>query len=195
MQWIPRQYGKYILTPVRIWVCRIFITLTTLFIAVGGSNMFENIPEIYQVIAMCAVVVIAWIGVIQYSEFTQHIKKNIGAPEAKLKQAQEFAVIPYLVIPVLFGAVSVIGGLFITDYAIVHGYVAGTEEICACAIIASVVANCILDKGIVSHIGDTVYFRTIENKVVKKAEEFPGLAGLSDEDKKLIAIIKAVKNQ
>lgn len=190
MQWIPRQYGKYILSNIYLWTGRIVLTIVSAFAVIRGLNMFAHIPEINIVIAMCAVAVIGWIGLIQYSKYVQHIKANVDAPEAKQKQAKEFAFIPYLIIPVIFGAISVFAGLWVADYTAVKGYFAGAEEITAIAITASIIVNCILAKYLVNHIGDAVYFATIENKVAKVAEEFPQI---SEEDMKLLAVLKQLK--
>lgn len=190
MQWIPRQYGKYILSNIYLWTGRIVLTIVSAFAVIRGLNMFEHIPEINIVIAMCAVAVIGWIGLIQYSKYVQHIKANVDAPEAKQEQAKEFAFIPYLIIPVIFGAISVFAGLWVADCTAVKGYFAGAEEITAIAITASIIVNCILAKYLVNHIGDAVYFATIENKVAKVAEEFPQI---SEEDMKLLAVLKQLK--
>ena len=190
MQWIPRQSGKYILSNIYIWTGHIFLMIVSVFATIRGLNMFENIPEINNVSAMCAVAVIGWIGLIQYSKYVQHIKANIDASETKFKQAKEFAFIPYLIIPVIFGAISVFAGLWVADYTAVRGYFAGAEEIAVIAIVASIIVNCILSKYLVNHIGDAVYFATIENKVAKAVEEFPPV---SEEDMKLIAVLKQLR--
>lgn len=188
MQWLPLQCGRYIISPLATWMFRIAITLVSAFAFIGGINMFENIPEIYITIAMCAIAMVAWVGIIQYSKFEQHIKKNIGTE--KEDPARKFAVIPYFVIPVLFGAISVIVALFVTNWVIGRGYVATEEDIAIVAIVATIVANCVLDKALVSHIGDTVYFKTIEDKVAQVAEEFPKI---SKEDMEILNAIKKLK--
>ena len=91
MQWIPRQSGMYILSNIYIWTGHIFLMIVSVFATIRGLNMFENIPEINNVIAMCAVAVIGWIGLIQYSKYVQHIKAHIDSSETKFKHAKEFA--------------------------------------------------------------------------------------------------------
>ena len=153
--------------------------------------MFTNIPELYTVMGLCAVAVVAWIGLVQYSRYQQHIKNNLTASEAKLNAAKEFAFIPYLIVPVLFGALAVAGALWVADFTAVHGYFTGAEELAGVALVSTIAIYCVLSKYLVSHIGDAVYFATIENKVAEVVEEFPNL---SEEDKELLKLLKKLKS-
>lgn len=190
MQWIPRQYRSYILSNIYLWMGRLALTIASLYCFIGGTSMFTNVPEIYTVIAMCAVAVLGWVGLVQYSRYVQHIKDNLNASETKQKQAKEFAFIPYLVVPVIFASVAVLGGLWVADYTAVHGYLHGTEEIAVVAMVATVVIDCVLQKYLVNHIGDAVYFTTIENRVAEAVEEFPAL---TEEDREILKVLRMLK--
>ena len=191
MQWIPRQYRSYVLSNIYLWMGRLALSFVSVYTLIGGSSMFTNIPEIFTVIGLCALAVVAWIVLVQYSKWQQHIKSNVNSSEAKQQAAKDFAFIPYLVIPVLFGAVAVTGGLWVADLCAVKGWFSGVEEIAVVAVIASVVIDCVLGKYLVSHVGDAVYFATIENKVAEVVEEFPGI---SEEDKELLRLLKKLKS-
>lgn len=160
-----RQKGKVIESDYRLVVLRILFSMTPIFVFIGGEKMFANIPEIETAICLAAAAVIGWILCVQYSKYIQHKKKHVNDE----KYNESFAVIPYFIVPVLFGALGVVCGLWVGDYLSVKGYIAGPEEIIAVVIGASVIAYAVLDHYIVSHVGDAVYFQTIEADIVKSA--------------------------
>lgn len=127
--------------------------------------MFANVPEIEIAVCLAAAAVIGWILCVQYSKFIQHKKAHVNDEKFK----ENFAVVPYFIVPVLFGSLAVICGLWVGDYLAIKGYIAGPEEITAIVIGASVTAYAVLDHYIVSHVGDAVYFQTIEADIVKSA--------------------------
>lgn len=129
--------------------------------------MFENIIDMKETLAITAITVIAWIGITSYSRFVEHKKKNKDIDEDKY--LAKFAFIPYLFIPLVFGSVAVIVGLTAGDWAVAKGYITSPYEIATVSATVSVLAECLLDKYLVSHTGDAVYFQTIEDKVVKSA--------------------------
>ena len=149
--------------------------------------MFTNIPEIWVTVALTAVAVLAWLAIVQYSEYIAHIKKN-PTDEA----SREFAFIPYLVVPAIFGAIAVVGALFCADYLAVHGWITGAEEVCGLSIGLGVLIYAVLDRYIVSQAGDATYFRTIEDKVVDAVKS---ASNYSDEDIAFLEAVKRMKSQ
>lgn len=161
------QFSTIIQTDYRLFALRFILSLVPFFILLKGVKMFEHIPEINLAIALGAVAVVSWILCIQYSRYVMHKKKHVNDE----KYEEPFAIVPYFIVPVLFGALSVIGGLWIGDYLTIKEYLAGTEEVLAVTTVASVIVYGILDYYIVSHVGDAVYFETIEADMVKSAKQ------------------------
>ena len=145
--------------------------------------MFGNIPEIYICVAFASLAVVVWMAITQWSEFVDHQKSTTHDKDA----AEKFAVVPYLLIPLLGCAISVLGALWCGDWLNCHGYVSGAEETCGVTVGVAVVIYCLVDKYLLAELGNSTYFKTIESKVadtVKSASEY------SDED---IAFLEAVK--
>lgn len=157
------QLNDIVQTDYRLFAIRFILSMVPVFILIRGTKMFEHIPEINIAIALGAVAVIAWILCIQYSRYVMHKKKHVNDE----KYDEPFAIVPYFIVPILFGALSVIGGLWIGDYLAIKGYLIGVEEIIAISTVASVIVYGVLDYYIVSHVGDAVYFQTIEADMVK----------------------------
>lgn len=102
---------------------------------------------------------------VQYSRYTAHRKAHFDDDDPdKVAMASKFAVVPYLIIPLMFCGISVFCSLFAVDYAASSGYIAGAEGIAVWAVAVAVAVYLILDYKLVSHVGDAVYFDTIESK-------------------------------
>ena len=95
---------------------------------------------------------------------------------------------------------AVIGGLLVAAYTTAHGWTAPVEYQIMAAMIAGVVAYCVLDKFILGHLGDAVYFDVIEDQVVKSASaiveksemtiEYKGKKYTKEELDELLALLK-----
>lgn len=163
------------------------------FVYMCGVTMFEHIPELNLIASIAAIAVLAWIVLVQYSKYTDHIKANRDNPD-NLRLATEFAVFPYAVIPVMFGILAAIASLAITDWAVTRGYISTVTECLGASVILSIVIDCVLAKYLVNQVGNAVYFATIESKVASVAEGFPGsVEGLDEKDVKLLRILKALR--
>lgn len=126
-----------------------------------GVRMFESIPEIEITIIIAFMVTLGWLSCVQWSRFVAHNKKHDNDTDT------HFAIFPYLVIPVVGSAVAIFASLFVGDYAIIHGYVSGVEEITFVISVLSVAIYMVLDYYVISHLGDATYYTTIESKVSK----------------------------
>lgn len=132
--------------------------------------MFANIPELLPVVVLAAVFVISLIGVIQYSRYEAHRKAHIQDPEGSdsFRLATKFSAVPYLIVPVMFGAVSILSALFLTDILAGRGYIQA-GEITYAAVAASIILYLITDKLVVRQCGNAVYFDTVEDKLFQTA--------------------------
>lgn len=115
------------------------------------------------VIAACFTV--GYAVLVQYSRYTAHKKLHFNDDDPdKVAMASNFAVVPYLIIPLIFCGISVLCSLFAVDYAVCSGYITDTEGIAVWTVAVAVAVYLILDFKLVSHVGDAVYFDTIESK-------------------------------
>jgi len=130
--------------------------------------MFEIFTEFYITLALTVLAVVGWMSVVQYSRYQTHIKKH--KDDEDQTAARKFAFLPYFVIPCLFGAVAIIGGLLIASYSAAHCWTVGMEYETAAAVVAGVVAYCMLDKFVLRQLGNAVYFDVVEDKIAKSAE-------------------------
>lgn len=127
--------------------------------------MFDNIENIQIVIAVAAVFVVAYMALVQYSRYVAHKKKHMNdSDEDIVTMANTFAVIPYAVIPFLFAAGAVFAGLVLTDYAVGRMWVDACVGPMIAAPIFTIAVYILMDIGLVKHVGDAVYFDTIESK-------------------------------
>lgn len=130
--------------------------------------MLTNIENIHIVAVIAAAFVTGLMLCIQWSLFEDHRKAHFDdADEHAVKLASSFAVVPYLLIPAVFVALSVVIGIFTADYLASCNYVSGQSGICLVATAVSIAAYAILDHTVVGHLGDAVYFRTIESRIVE----------------------------
>lgn len=132
--------------------------------------MFANIEHI-QIVAACAVVIVlAYIGLVQYSRYVAHKKKHVN-DESTSKLTNSFAFIPYALIPIMFGAAAVFVGLVAADYIAFRGWVDGDSGVLIASVIFSIALYIVMDAGLVRHVGDAVYFDTIESKFLGVADD------------------------
>ena len=176
------QDGDYVLTRRWVWMLTVLITNTSILRSV--SKMLENISDVPYVIGIAFLAVLFCIAMTQWSAFVAHRKKH---KDDELG-SEKFAVIPYLAIPLLGALITTILAAVGVDVAIGHGYITGdTEEITLITVIADIILWCLADYYLVSHIGDAVYYQTIESKVADAAKSVvPSL----DDPETLKALIK-----
>lgn len=127
--------------------------------------MLANIPELILTAVICACFTIGYAVLVQYSRYTAHKKAHFNDDDAdKVAMASKFAFVPYLIIPVIFCGLSVFCGLAAVDYAVSVDWITGAEGVAIWAVAASVAIYIVADFKLVSHVGDAVYFDTIESK-------------------------------
>lgn len=117
--------------------------------------MFTNIPELLPVVVLSAVFILSLIGLIQYSRYEAHRKVHIQDPEGcdSFRLATKFSAVPYLVVPICFGAVSILSSLFLIDILAGRGYI-HAGEIFYADVAASIILYLILDKLVVRQCGN-----------------------------------------
>lgn len=117
--------------------------------------MFSNIPELLPVVVLSAVFILSLIGVIQYSRFEAHRKAHIQDTEGSdsFKLATKFSAMPYLIVPICFGAVSILSSLFLIDILAGRGYI-HAGEIFYADVAASIILYLIIDKVVSKQCGD-----------------------------------------
>ena len=127
--------------------------------------MLANIPELILTAVICACFTIGYAVLVQYSRYTAHKKAHFGDDDDdKVAMASRFAVVPYLIIPVIFCGLSVFCGLAAVDYALSLDWISGAEGAAVYSVAASVIIYILADFKLVRHVGDAVYFDTIESK-------------------------------
>ena len=127
--------------------------------------MLANIPELILTAVICACFTIGYAVLVQYSRYTAHKKAHFNDDDDdKVAMASKFAFVPYLIIPVIFCGLSVFCGLAAVDYALSVDWISGAEGAAMCSVAASVVIYILADYKLVRHVGDAVYFDTIESK-------------------------------
>lgn len=169
---LPRLNPPWLCTPLWMASCQWTWTAAVVFtLTIGAISMFTMINEIHWVAAISMSVVAVWIMCKQYSKYVSHKKAHVAdeADSIPFKLANSFAVFPYMVIPLVFGALSVLASLFVTDWALAHAYIGGVEETVALAVVVSLLIYFACDLGLVAHLGDSVYFETVELKAFQHA--------------------------
>ena len=127
--------------------------------------MLAHIPELLMTALIAACFTVGYAVLVQYSRYTAHRKAHFDDDDPdKVAMASKFAAVPYLIIPLIFCGISVFCSLFVVDYAASSGYVTDAEGIAVWTVAAAVAVYLILDFKLVSHVGDAVYFDTIESK-------------------------------
>lgn len=141
-------------------------------------------------IAVCFTV--GYAVLVQYSRYTAHKKAHFDDDDPdKVAMASNFAVVPYLIIPLIFCGISVLCSLFAVDYAVCSGYITDTEGIAVWTVAVAVAVYLILDFKLVSHVGDAVYFDTIESRFHQAAVA----ADIITDDEVKAAVAEYLKNR
>lgn len=114
---------------------------------------------------ICVCFTIGYALLVQYSRYTAHKKAHFNDDDAdKVAMASKFAFVPYMIIPIVFCGLSVFCGLAAVDYALSVDWISGAEGAAIASVAASVVIYILADYKLVRHVGDAVYFDTIESK-------------------------------
>lgn len=114
---------------------------------------------------ICVCFTIGYAVLVQYSRYTAHKKAHFNDDDAdKVAMASKFAFVPYMIIPVIFCGLSVFCGLAAVDYALSVDWITGAEGAAIWAVAASAGIYILADFNLVRHVGDAVYFDTIESK-------------------------------
>lgn len=158
------QWGYYICSYWLVWLLPLVSSSYLCLIRV--SEMFANIPEIEITIGIAFVAVLFVLGLVQYSRFIEHRKKH---KDDELG-TEKFAVIPYLAVPILGAVVAVCIAAIVTDLAVMKGYMITSEGIAFWNAVMAIIAYALLDHYLIGHIGDAVYYTTIESKVADIAK-------------------------
>lgn len=159
------QDGDFVLT--QRWVWTLTVLITSISILRSVSKLLENINDKFLVLGISFLAVLFCIAMTQWSAYVTHKKKHA---EDELG-TEKFAVIPYLVVPLLGALVTTILAALGVDIAIGHGYICGdTEDITVVTVIFDIILWCLADYYLVSHVGDAVYYQTIESKVADAAK-------------------------
>lgn len=114
---------------------------------------------------ICVCFTIGYAVLVQYSRYTAHKKAHFNDDDAdKVAMASKFAFVPYMIIPVIFCGLSVFCGLAAVDYALSVDWITGAEGAAIWSVAASAGIYILADFNLVRHVGDAVYFDTIESK-------------------------------
>ena len=127
--------------------------------------MLAHIPELLLTALIAACFTVGYAVLVQYSRYTAHRKAHFDDDDPdKVAMASKFAAVPYLIIPLIFCGLSVFCGLAAVDYAMSAGWIIGAEGATIWAVAASTAIYIMADFNLVRHVGDAVYFDTIESK-------------------------------
>ena len=155
------------------------------------DNMLSNIDELLIVAAIAVCFTAGYAMLVQYSRYTAHKKAHWKDEDPdKVAMSSRFAVIPYMIIPLVFVGLSVFCGLTAADYAFAAGWMKSDIGIPIWSAAASLAVYILADYGLVRHVGDAVYFDTIESRFHKAAEQVV----LSNDEVKL-AVEEFLKNR
>ena len=127
--------------------------------------MLANIPELMLTAVICVCFTIGYAMLTQYSRYTAHKKAHFDDDDPdKVAMASKFAFVPYMIIPIIFCGLSVFCGLAAVDYAMSAGWIIGAEGATIWSVAASTAIYIMADFNLVRHVGDAIYFDTIESK-------------------------------
>ena len=141
--------------------------------------------------AICACFVIGYAMLTQYSRYTAHRKAHFNDDDPdKVAMASKFAFIPYMIIPIIFCGLSVFCGLAAVDYAMSVDWISDTEGAAVWCVATSTVIYILADYNLVRHVGDAVYFDTIESKFQQGVA-----ADLITDDEVKAAVAEYLKNR
>ena len=153
--------------------------------------MLANIPELMLTAAICVCFTIGYAMLTQYSRYTAHRKAHFNDDDPdKVAMASKFAFIPYMIIPIIFCGLSVFCGLAAVDYAISVDWISAAEGAAVWCVAASAVIYILADYNLVRHVGDAVYFDTIESKFQQGA-----VADLISDDEVKAAVAEYLKKR
>ncbi len=174
------QCGDYILTYWVFWVLPLISS--SYLIITEATKMYAHIPELEITVGIAFVAVLFILGMVQYSRFIEHRKAHKDDELGK----EKFAFVPYLAIPILGAVVSVLVGAYLTDLCVVKEYITTTESIQFWVAVSSVLVYAIADHYLIGHIGDAVYYQTIESKVAEAATKSTDISNDPEALKQLI---------
>lgn len=124
-----------------------------------------HIPDLLPTALIAVCFTVGYAVLVQYSRYTAHKKLHFNDDDDdKVAMSSKFAIVPYLIIPLIFCGLSVFCSLFAVDYAVYAGYVTGTEGVTGLTVMVAVIIYLLSDYNLVRHVGDAVYFDTIESK-------------------------------
>lgn len=126
--------------------------------------MLANIPELMLTAVIAACFTIGYAVLVQYSRYTAHKKAHFNDDDADRVMASKFAFVPYMIIPLIFCGLSVFCGLAAVDYALSVDWISGAEGAAVWSVAAAVAIYILADFNLVRHVGDAVYFDTIESR-------------------------------
>lgn len=152
--------------------------------------MLANIPELMLTAVICACFTIGYAMLTQYSRYTAHKKVHFDDDDPdKVAMASKFAFVPYMIIPIIFCGLSVFCGLAAVDYAMSVDWISATEGAAVWCVASSTVIYILADYNLVRHVGDAVYFDTVESKFHQAVA-----ADLTDDEVKQ-AVAEFLKNR
>lgn len=152
--------------------------------------MLANIPELMLTAVICACFVIGYAMLTQYSRYTAHRKAHFDDDDPdKVAMASKFAFVPYMIIPIIFCGLSVFCGLAAVDYAMSVDWISATAGAAVWCVAASTIIYILADYNLVRHVGDAVYFDTVESKFQQAVA-----ADLTDDEVKQ-AVAEFLKNR
>ena len=153
--------------------------------------MLAHIPELLLTALIAVCFTVGYAVLVQYSRYVAHKKAHFDDDDPdKVAMASKFAALPYLIIPLIFCGISVVCSLFAVDYAASSGYVTDGEGIAVWTVAVAVAVYLILDFKLVSHVGDAVYFDTIESRFHQGVT-----ADLITDDEVKAAVAEYLKNR
>ena len=139
---------------------------------------------------ICACFTIGYAMLTQYSRYTAHKKAHFDDDDPdKVAMASKFAFVPYMIIPIIFCGLSVFCGLAAVDYAMSVDWISATEGAAVWCVASSTIIYILADYNLVRHVGDAVYFDTVESKFQQAVA-----ADLTDDEVKQ-AVAEFLKNR
>ena len=124
-----------------------------------------HIPELFPTALIAACFAVGYAVLVQYSRYTAHKKAHFDDDDPdKVAMASKFAFVPYMIIPIIFCGLSVFCGLAAVDYAMSVDWISATEGAAVWCVAASTIIYILADYNLVRHVGDAVYFDTVESK-------------------------------
>ena len=153
--------------------------------------MMTNIPELRLTAVICMCFAIGYALLVQYSRYTAHKKAHFHDDDPdKVAMASKFAFVPYMIIPVIFCGLSAFCGLAAVDYALSVDWITGAEGAAIWSVAATVAVYILADYNLVRHVGDAVYFDTIEARFHQAVG-----ANLTDDEVKAAVAEYLLKNR